>query len=393
MIIFISFFDSMLFRKCMPFDAGIHRMVTSFYPPTPTTIQGAIRSLIISKNNVNFSDWENFIKYNKTENHLNNEKLLKLKDLIGDTESLGKLILKGPFIAKKLENNRFKLYFDVPLDLVKIRKKEENKIFKLEPIKVKSLNGKYNFVFNDDKLNFLPWSYRGLRVESFENYYISEDELKLYLLGEKIEKSNLLKKDEVYKIEKRPGIWREDRVTKEGMLYFADYVRVENDFGIIEEINFSDNNNVEIDDIGTFYFGGQTKVAKYEKIDIDPFENLNRIKNIIKDKINRYKNFKILFLTPVYLKDQYNLIDDVLLSKSELISMCIGKPLVIGGWDLAKNQPKIARKFIPAGSIYYFKLKNNEYLTDKEFDKFWLKSILKDNFNQYGYGITLCGVW
>jgi CRISPR-associated protein Cmr3 len=44
----------------------------------------------------------------------------------------------------------------------------------------------------------------------------------------------------------------------------------------------------------------------------------------------------------------------------------------IGGWNMAKNQPKPMRKAVPAGSVYYFRLENEDY-TEK-IEKF---SILK----------------
>lgn len=391
MIVYINFFDSMLFRKCMPFDAGIHRRATSFFPPTPTTIQGAIRSLIISKSGINYSDWMKFIKNKSIQN--NETKLIELKEKIGDNKSIGKLILKGPFIAKKIEEkNNFILYFNPPLDLVKKRKKEFGDIYKLKLVKTEI--DKYSFQYNNNLKNLL-WYDSAERVENIKEFFISEDGLIDYLLGKNLNFNSFIKSEKVYKIERRPGIWRENRTTKEGMLYYADYVRIYENFGLIEEIKYIDNENLEIDNNDFFPFGGQSKLAKFEEITKKPFEKFDKVKYVIKEKINSERRFKLIFITPTYIENNLylNIDNDILNLKAELITASIETPLVIGGWDYVLNEPKEATKYIPAGSVFYYKLKEGCNLNDDEFEKLWFNSILKNNLNQFGYGITLYGVW
>ncbi|PIW88061.1 MAG: hypothetical protein COZ94_01800, partial [Nitrospirae bacterium CG_4_8_14_3_um_filter_41_47] len=57
----------------------------------------------------------------------------------------------------------------------------------------------------------------------------------------------------------------------------------------------------------------------------------------------------------------------------KLTGACIEKPIGIGGYDFVKNQPKVMKKAVPAGSVYYFEL--IEVNGGSLFEKLWLKSI------------------
>jgi CRISPR-associated protein Cmr3 len=87
----------------------------------------------------------------------------------------------------------------------------------------------------------------------------------------------------------------------------------------------------------------------------------------------------------------------------------MGKPIVFGGWfnvyDEDKkrdNFPSRLFKLIPAGSVFYYKLEDENKL-DKIFEKYWLKpSFFVPDYpyfeksaygtNPLGFGLSIIGV-
>ncbi len=88
--------------------------------------------------------------------------------------------------------------------------------------------------------------------------------------------------------------------------------------------------------------------------------------------------------------------------KASLIAACIGKPQIIGGWDLlgqsstgvppvSSGSPKATQLAVPSGSVYYFQ-------ADSETDATKLAEVLQgrcrsDFYGEKGLGLGVCGVW
>ena len=56
---------------------------------------------------------------------------------------------------------------------------------------------------------------------------------------------------------------------------------------------------------------------------------------------------------------------------------------------MAKNKPKPMRKAVPAGSVYYFRLENEDY-TEKIRESFHFKNI-SDVLPEEGFGLAILG--
>ena len=78
-----------------------------------------------------------------------------------------------------------------------------------------------------------------------------------------------------------------------------------------------------------------------------------------------------------------------------LMAACIGKPQVIGGWDLLGDEkngtPKATQLAVPSGSVYYFQ-------ADSEAEAQKLAAALQarcrsDFYGEKGLGLGVCGVW
>jgi len=391
MILFFKFPDPVLFRTNMPFDAGIHRRATSFFPPTPSTMQGAIRSKIILESGISFQEWMKFLEKEDASIE-SNSKLPQLKEKIGDSNSLGKLTLKGPFVASKIDGE-VKVYFSVPLDVVAERKKKSlGKIFILKPLTNNPLGNGYSLKYSDAQQHSIPkllWLKTDKKIEALENSFMSIDAFGRYLLSEEFLPGDIINGKDIYGTERRAGIWRENKRVKEGMLYYADFVRLKENFGLVEDVRYENTEELPLKNDGTVALGGQGKAAYYESLSRDPFEVIFKLKDKVIRKTKETNSLKIVFVTPAFFENPLKVIED---NSLEFVTASIGKPTTIGGWNFAQNSPKEARKYIPAGSVYYFKIKDKEKI-EKIFDRYWFKSILEGQFSKFGYGITLLGIW
>jgi len=81
-----------------------------------------------------------------------------------------------------------------------------------------------------------------------------------------------------------------------------------------------------------------------------------------------------------------------------LVAACIGKPQVVGGWDLLGSDsngksgtPKATQLAVPSGSVYFFK-------ADSEAEALKLAEVLQarcrsDFYGEKGLGLGVCGNW
>jgi CRISPR-associated protein Cmr3 len=73
---------------------------------------------------------------------------------------------------------------------------------------------------------------------------------------------------------------------------------------------------------------------------------------------------------------------------------CVGRPEVVSGWDLAKNEPKISRRLAPAGSVYFVQLAGSEDDIAKWARDTWLATVSDEPQDRLdGFGLALVGVW
>ena len=95
--------------------------------------------------------------------------------------------------------------------------------------------------------------------------------------------------------------------------------------------------------------------------------------------------------------------DDAVPVRARLVAACIGKPQVIGGWELlgeptdAADGPGRAKGTflaVPAGSVFYFEATGD----NREAEAVRLAEVLQarcrsDFYGEKGYGLGVCGTW
>ncbi|MDQ3460560.1 MAG: type III-B CRISPR module-associated protein Cmr3, partial [Deinococcota bacterium] len=72
----------------------------------------------------------------------------------------------------------------------------------------------------------------------------------------------------------------------------------------------------------------------------------------------------------------------------EIISACVGKPVMIGGWDSEKRKPKELVPHLPAGSVWFVEAEASEVAAAKQRHGGHI-----GEKTAWGYGQILIGAW
>lgn len=367
MKLFIKPYDVLFFRDNKPFPMGGSHIAKSLFPPGPGVFQGAIRSRIISDNG-GFKDYKN----GKND----------LLEAIGGPDSngkqsYGKLRIKGPIIAKKEESNYVE-YFPLPLDISFAPAEDKPDRIKYDLENFRPLTTRDKKKIDEDEIN-----------ETEIPEYIKKEELANYLKCELVDVKKL-KKDNIHYPEDRVGIKLGDTGTaEEGMFYTAEYIRLEKGFGFTLYVSGVDR---LLKDSGMLALGGKRRAAFFEKIageKIVSNEQVDDIRKVLKES----DGFKLYLATPAIFKNGWKPEID---NEFELVTADIGKAHYIGGFDVLNNRPKNLRRAVPAGSVYYYRLKNKEKMDENTakvvLDMFHEKCISEYD-KEIGNGLCFVGGW
>ncbi len=383
MKLFLQPNDTFFFRDGRPFTKGEQSEGHSIFPPLPSTVLGALRTAYIAE----FGDLSLFYSGG-------------MRETIGTPESLDNAIqVRGVFLANRRSNQmgRMEIFFPVPLDLVykKIEKRDDHTLLHLLTPQSK------NFASNGIISTPLTW----LNSESID--FDADGLLRLgaitrYLQGNS---QNLLLTNRATLVERetKTGIAR-DRHTlssEEHMLYRIDMSRFKNrdgNYGFVVEYECPMN----LPQKGLLKLGGEGKgfVYQHSNYDIDP---LSSRLEAVKRAIQSTNRFKLYFATPTIFRNgwlpswlnsdtlsgEYPLENTAPISL-KLITAAVGKPVPVGGWDMAKGEAKPNYRAVPAGSVYYFELMDKNRIDDL-IAAFHYQNISEER-SEEGFGLTLIGV-
>jgi CRISPR-associated protein Cmr3 len=385
MKLFIEPNDVLMFRDGRPFAGGDDHFARGTFPPSPATIYGALRSHILSHH------WSEFDKFKNDQRQIPEN----VKKEIGTPDELGSLALCQFTLAIK-NGNGVEQMFPMPKDVVMekgsspcpslakrgISEKEE--LYILNPT---SFSGSKTITDIPQGLSNM-WHPSEKAMEAASGF-LSSKEMGEYLLGKS--PSERTPPDKLFDTEERTGIQksRKTRSVETGRLYSVEYFRLSEKVGFVIEVG----NTKLLPESGILRLGGDNRSARYSKASWDWDEIL--VKSV-EEKIAETNSFKLVLTTPAIFKkgwlpegiDSNTRQGQISGVKVKLIGACVGKPVGIGGYDFVKNHPKVMKKAVPAGSVYYFELMEGD--TDSLFKNVWLKSI-SDEKTQEGFGITLIG--
>ena len=322
MELFLEPVDVWLFRDGKPFDAGSDHRARSLFPPYPSVMQGAIRSHQLVVKKIDLRDPK------------------AIEDEVGTAEDFKSLRLRGPFIARE-EDGRLTRYFPVPADVV-----PDRKMGRYRPLRPRSRQDTPHTLTNaPGELPMLLWPPDDVEPgkEDF-GQWMAEEELLKCLRGEP---AVAVKSDELFKRENRFGIGRNDatRTTEEGALYEVEFIRPCSGVGLWVQVDGYDG----WPESGTMRIGGEGRGAHFSQLKTtlgwpQPSDPLPA-------------RFKVYFASPAYFEDGWRPKDGwerFFTGPVRLQAVALNRYESIGGFDWAANEQKPARRYVPAGSVYYF---------------------------------------
>ena len=358
--------DVLMFRSSRPFFRGEQHIAESG-PISPSTFAGAIKTKLLLEYSPNPpKEW-----WKKPE-------FKEMSELIGSPENDGKMRILCVLFA---ELNTFEEYFPIPLDIV--FSERNGSAMLLKPL--------------ENKIFTLDTAFYSLVSQSFyvdtQALYLAKEGFLRYLQGDlPAEYQKLFKKTaDLYEYERRTGIAlkRDTKTTEEGMLYVAEFLRLCNQVGFIVWLDGIDSFPEE----GLLKLGGEGRGCSYRKL-----EDWKPDVSKVIEEVNASRRFKLYFATPtIFAKNGYEtwwhpnlgILEEKMGVELSLVSAALGKPIIIGGWDAAKNKQKPLQKAVPAGTVYFFKIKGKKKLSgDLE-----MPLQISDREVMLGFGSAFIGVW
>jgi CRISPR-associated protein Cmr3 len=353
--IFIEPNDVWMFRDNKPFTAASDFVAQSIFPPTPQTMQGAIRTAYLMQQGL---DLQQFMRG-------------KIDDpVIGTPDKLGSLRIQGPYVARRV-NGKLERVYPLPMDVLARKKQTDKQDSNEKEFSVLKPASKNDFKTTPPFEGWRPLTGGG---EGFKEAggFLTEQGLRDYLAGKAPSADHVVEKETLYTFEERVGLALDHgrRANRQGHFYRARFVRMQAGAGLLVGLDGG-----KLNASGTLQIGGEARTGCYETVDVPP---LPAAKN---------GALKVVLLAPAWFEDVYQTDWSPYVGSGKLVSVVLGKPQPISGWDVARNQPKPLRNFIPIGSVFYFEEAawQGRPLTaapDKDLD-----------FGAMGFGTCAVGTW
>ncbi len=367
--------DVWLFRDGRPFTAGEDMRARSLFPPTPFTIQGAIRARVLFSSPVSPADYASPNPSPAAQ---------CLRGRIGAPgQGYGQLCLQGPLLAKR-ENNVWKLFFPLPADVVTI---PGSGYAVLSPLKSDALHVQSNM---PDGLLSL-WIRNIKRVEE-ERGWVSEEDLRRYLQGQAPEK--VYKESDFVVREHRFGIALEQgkRTAREAHLYLAEFVRLKDDVALWVRVD-----GIQPADLGSKHgvlqLGGEARAAHYSVHEARALDWMPSTEQALPER------FKVVLLTPAWFAEGWRPTGGdwsrFFTGKVRLVSAAVPRYQPIGGAYVDDQRRRGAfqkpmRRYVPAGAVYFFEAEGHVQWTGRPFTE---TPPEEGDFGQIGFGLLAIGVW
>lgn len=362
--LFIRPLDVWLFRNGKPFNAGSDHRAESVFPPLPTVLQGAMRTHYIEQ-------------HGGIPAYLSG----KLEAVNAKVGAKGQpppksFQLRGGFLAKLDANQTVTCYVPKPAHVY--LNGEIYETLTPQPLRgVRTdLADMDHLLWRDESVTPSKDSGGGwLRVTDLETL------LRDGSLPKGDDNNPVIKpSNHFFEREARLGIQLDyrSRTTETGQLYQTEFIRLKAGYGLYVELQ----GLTDWPDTGTLRLGGESRVGVYDCVQKAQLPQISGGEN----------GFTLTFLSPTYFTDGWKpqnwakFVGD----SATFIGAAVPKPLVLGGFDLANKRHKPSRRYVQAGSTYYFKGTMKASPPSTICDDFTEETV---NYGQYGFGQYLLGAW
>lgn len=326
--------DVWLFRNGRPFSSGEDRVAAGMFPPTPLTLQGALRQKISVSLGVSLRDYRQASRNKQAPDAA--YQAVEYIGVHGAMEDMGLFKMAGPLLSY---HNRPLL--PVPADL--FYNKDVKRFFFTSPKAQGFSSDLEDIQFLEVKEGYENLPQHWMSVEAFEKYLKAEAPAGNQLFGKK----------ELYESENRVGVSTdaEKSAGEKGLLYQVEFVRPQEGVGLLVEVG--EGIPAELLE-GTVQLGGEARQAIAKIVDIEL------------PKHAKFKQrFKVIFLTPTYFDGGWKPMQNEAWSEFfgaevKLKSAALYRPLKIGGWSNASGKALPMHNYVAPGSVYYFEVNEGE---------------------------------
>ena len=383
--------EPLLFRTGRPFDVGENNFAESIFPPTPETLQGAVRAAIATY-------WDT----GKNLDEIFRQK--EITDLIGDRTQYGRFritgITLGRYKKETMPETDIEQVFPAPSHILQ-EEGDKKHLLRLIP------RGVQKDVYTDlpDNMQLL---YPGKNIENTHGKleplhgWLTKGGLDTALWTNKdIAEEDIINTNDIFVLEPRMGIGMNNatKTTQEGQLYQVQKIRMNPHvdskyiYGFIIDVRLAQNSTsgavpadseplvydnqtqqlLKLPDKGWVTLGGERRAAHFTVLHSQSSQ-----------QIPKQLGTLLYLATPAVLDSgwQPQVWPSPLISP---VAASISRYQSIGGWLLTPGtgggENKTMRRCVPAGSVYFF----DQTVT--------MPQVLTDHGWQIGYGITYAGDW
>lgn len=389
MRLYIEPTEPLLFRTGRPFDAGENNFAESIFPPTPETLQGAVRAIIATHWNTAKTLAENF------ENPA-------LTNLIGNRDSYGRFRLTNIVLARhkgeEAQSDNVEYLYPMPSTILL---GEHNKghqarlIPKERPSTIRTdLSDDTYLLYQKGELDGKP---------DTRKYWLTSKGLWTALSSKNdIAKNDIVSASTIYTTEPRLGIGMNNKTkaTEEGLLYQVLMIRMNHlighdfTYGFVVDVRIAQPSDatttdreqllddeqtqkaLKLPDQGWLTLGGERRAARFMVLKPSDIEQ--------NESPELPKRGSLLYLaTPAAFDRGWR--PASWSNWAEPVAVAMERYQPIGGWLLntenagGRNKPQ--RRCVPAGSVYFFNKSVNGSNPFTDYGK------------EIGYGITFGGEW
>ncbi len=385
MRLFIEPMEPLLLRRTgRSFSAGESGYADSLFPPTPETLQGAIRAAIAT----HWNETKTLAEAFRDEN---------LVSLIGDNtpNNYGRFRITEVALGRRKTDGTIERLFPAPAYL----QKDKQGIVRFNPDPMNDVISN----IPDDMQYLIPDRKTEHKLKPV-GWLTERGLLKALWTKEEITKEEIVRNDDIFTDESRLGIWMNNttKTTREGLLYQMSMVRMnhkigqEHTYGFMVDIGLTkspENEEAATDPYaladeeqtqellkffpkdGWVTFGGERRAARFEV-----YLTGNKL-----NSLTEKKSGTLLYLaTPAAFRAGWQP-EQWSAPLTRPIAAAIERYTSIGGWRLNPGNSggtnKSTRRCVPAGSVYFF----DEPVT--------ITKPLTDYGWQIGYGIAYTGDW
>jgi len=347
--------DTLFFRDARPFDSDSSGQSNSGLP-SPQTLAGAIRTLLLDAHGVNLEKFGKRVKHNGSFDQA-------LQEIGGSVSALTDVKIAGPWLCQD-----GKIFLPIPSNLKSTKpfpsSLTKKDLVRLDPLRTPPRG------WQPMKSGLLPLWYHGrTSLKSLTGCYLTFDGMQTYLEGGKPEIKDIVSADQLFATDRRVGIGIDEKhnTTAEGMIYSAGMLALKKDVTFYAEVTGNSSTIDPLKKSGLLMkFGGEGRYV----------EVLTQADTIWPNTSTTGGDGTLMILTTPAWFDGWKP------SNLSCIAASVAGFDGISGWDLASGGPKPNRFMVQAGSVYF--LRNKEQLP---------RELVNYNDSLVGWGNYLKGTW